>query len=139
MIEAAFFSLSPVDAERLVSYTEIPEDAYVDLLRFPSAEALQELAALLSCDPAESFRLIRIVPAANASILRAGTQFERALLESTTDELSRAATQWAGEPSWKELDVNPMDLTGDTMMLAAQWTLASERGQPLYVWINSAV
>jgi hypothetical protein len=139
VIEAGFFSLSPRDAERLDSFVDIPEEAYVDILHCSSAEAFQELAALLGCDPTESFRLIRVIPHANASIVRAGTQFERALLDHTSDELSKAAIEWAGGPAWRKLDVNPMDLTGGTFMLAAQRALASGRGQPLFAWLTPAV
>jgi hypothetical protein len=36
VIEAAFFSLPSAEVERLASYADIPEDAYVDLLHCPS-------------------------------------------------------------------------------------------------------
>jgi hypothetical protein len=136
MVEAAFFALAAADVERLTAYADIPESSYVELWHCPSLGALRRLAVLLGCDPSRSFVAVRDFPQKRAAILRAGSEFELALANRTTDELSRAGAAWAHESSWRELDTNPMDLAGDLLFLGAQWVLASERGEPLWVWVD---
>jgi hypothetical protein len=139
VIEAAFFSLPSAEVERLASYADIPEDAYVDLLHCPSVVGFRELAALLGCDPASAFIPVRTSPEPAISILRVGRDFERALQERTADELVHAGAAWAEASSWAEVHMNPMDLSGAVISLGANWEIASARGYPLWVWVDLPV
>ena len=130
MIECAFFRSDADSVTGISAYADIPEQDYIDLVRVPSVESLGELCALLGLDASRSFDIVHDPP--GAAILRAGDEFERALLTRTTDDLSDVAVRWARSAAWQ--DVNPMDVIGALMFLAGHWAAMTGPRKAMYVW-----
>lgn len=136
MIECSFFAYNPASIRELSSYAVIPEEQYVDLPTTLSIDTLRDLAHALGCDPSYTFTLAHETPASNAFIVRAGAEFEDALLNKTVDELNDAGVVWAQAMSQSGISVNSMDTSGFLYELAAHWHNVRSPRDALFGWVE---
>jgi hypothetical protein len=106
-LEVTFFTLD--SAVEIKSFSDLEEDAIIGGGRFSKEQILDLLRCVCSQES---------LPLSESNLWLVPLSFNQYFSAASDEEVMELAASWGDMPSWKDVDVNPMDLAGHLLEIS---------------------